>query len=102
MYSAFTALICKGSNIAPLTDYAHNITYQKAVKQQKYFTDSGEKVYIDLRRGKGHTGDLTITAELKAPTTTERRMHVTGYYQGQYMYMLDKDGLIMNSKECNV
>ena len=29
-------------------------------------------------------------------------MHVTGYYQGQYMYMLDKDGLIMNSKECNV
>ena len=52
MYSAFTALICKGSTIAPMTDYAHNITDQKAVKQQKYFADSGEKVYIDLRREK--------------------------------------------------
>ena len=73
LYSAFTAWISKGLSIAPLTDYAHNKTDQKAVKQEKYFTDSDEKVYIDLRRGKGHTGefkrvnrdhsDLTITAE---------------------------------------
>ena len=78
LYSAFTAWICKGSSIAPLTDYAHNITYQKAVRQEKYLADSGKKVYIDLRRGKGHTGeyervncdsDLTITVELKVPTT---------------------------------
>ena len=49
------------------------------MRQEKYFTDSDKKVYIDLRRGKGHTSefervnrddcDLTITAELKAPTT---------------------------------
>ena len=47
------------------------------MRQEKYFTDSDEKVYIDLGRRKGHTGefqrvnhddsDLTITAELKAP-----------------------------------
>ena len=81
LYSAFTGWIYKGSSIAPLTDYAHNKTYQKAVRQEKYFTDSDEKVYIHLRRGKGHTGefervsrddsDLTITVELKAPTTTK-------------------------------
>ena len=75
LYSAFTAWICKGLSIAPLTDYAHNITYQKAVRQEKYFTDSDKKVYIDLGRRKGHTGefqrfnrdnsDLTITVELK-------------------------------------
>ena len=29
-------------------------------------------------------------------------LHVTGYYQGEYMYMLGKDGLIMNYKEYNV
>ena len=79
LYSAFTAWIWKGSSIVPLTDYAHNKTYQKAVRQEKYFTDSDEEVYIDLTRGKGHTGefervshddsDLTITVELKAPTT---------------------------------
>ena len=27
------------------------------------------------------------------------RLHVTGYFQGEYMYMLGKDGLIMNYKE---
>ena len=90
LYSAFTAWICKGLSIAPLTDYTHNKTYQKAVRQEKYFTDSDEKVYIDLRRGKGHTGefervncddsDLTITVELKAPPTKKMRLHVTGYY----------------------
>ena len=72
------------------SDYAYNKTYQKAVRQEKYFTDSDEKVYIDLRRGKGHTGefervnrddsDLTITVELKAPPTKKVRLHVTGYY----------------------
>ena len=82
LYSAFTAWICKGSSIAPLTDYIHNKTYQKVVRQEKYFTDSDEKVYFDLRRGKGHTcefervgcddSDLTITVELKAPTTKKR------------------------------
>ena len=27
------------------------------------------------------------------------RLYVTGYFQGEYMYMLGKDGLIMNYKE---
>ena len=81
LYFAFTTWICKGPSIAPLTYYAHNINYQKAVRQEKYFPDSDEKVYIDLRSGKGHTGeferinrddsDLTITAELKAPARTK-------------------------------
>ena len=111
LYSAFTAWICKGSSIAPLIDYAHNKTYQKAARQEKYFTDSDEKVYIDLRRRKGHTGefetvsrddsDLTITVELKAPAK-KLRLHVTGYYKGEYMYMLGKDGHIMNYKEYTV
>ena len=80
--------------------------------QEKYFIDSDEKVYIDLRREKGHTGefervnhdssDLTITVELKASTTKKMRLHVTGYYQGEYMYMLGEDGLIMNYKEYTV
>ena len=112
LYSAFTAWICKGSSIALLTDFVHNITYQKEVRQEKYFTDSDEKVYIGLRRGKGHTGefervnrddsDLTITVELKAPKTTKMRMHVIGYYQGEYMHMLGKDGFIMNYTEYTV
>ena len=30
------------------------------------------------------------------------RLHITGYCQGEYMYMLGKDGLIMNYKEYGV
>ena len=51
------------------------------MRQENYFTDSDEKVYIDPRRGEDHTGefervnrddsDLTIAVELKAPTTTK-------------------------------
>ena len=112
LYSAFTAWICKGLSIAPLTDYTHNKTYQKAARQEKYFADPDKKVYIHLRTGKGHPGefervsrddsDLTITVELKAPATKKMRLHVTGYYQGGCMYMLGKDGLIMNYKEYTV
>ena len=43
LYSAFTTWICKGSSIAARTDYAHNKTYQKAVMQEKYFTDSEKR-----------------------------------------------------------
>ena len=62
--------------------------------------------YIDLRRSKCHTGefervncndsDLTITTELKNALTKKIRLRVTGYYQGDYMYMLGYNGLIMN------
>ena len=51
------------------------------MRQEKYFLDSDEKIYIDLRRGKGDISDfervnrddsdLRITVELKAPTTTK-------------------------------
>ena len=82
------------------------------MRQEKYFTDSDEKVYIDLRREKGHPGefervnhddsDLTITVELKVLTTKKMRLHVTGYYPDEYMYMLGNSGLIMNYKEYTV
>ena len=50
MHSAFIAWICNRSSIAPLSDYAHNPIYHKALRKNKYFTDSDERLYIDLRR----------------------------------------------------
>ena len=48
------------------------------------------KVYIDLRQGKGHTGefervncddsDLTVNIELKNPATKNMRLCIRGYY----------------------
>ena len=30
------------------------------------------------------------------------RLYITGYYQGEYMYMLTKEGLVMNHKEYSI
>ena len=52
------------------------------VRKKKHFADSDERLYIDLRRGKGHTGefervncddsDLTVTVESKKPATKKK------------------------------
>ena len=38
--------------MAPLTDYPNNEVYQELIRFEKYFTESDDKVFIDLRRGK--------------------------------------------------
>ena len=112
LYNAFVAWITKESSIIPEADYLYNKTKQELPSRNTYFTDSDEKVYIDIRRSKGYTGefervnrddsDLIVTVELKNATTKKMRLYVTGYYQGEYMYMLTKDGLIMSHKEYSV
>ena len=90
----------------------YNITYQKAARQEKYFTDSDEKADIGLRREKAHTkefervkrdaSNLLITVELKVPTAKQSRLYVIGYYQVEYIYILSNNGLTTNYKECTV
>ena len=60
------------------------------VRKEKYLTDSDERLYIDLRQGKGHTGefervncddsDFAVNIELKNPATKNMRLCITGYY----------------------
>ena len=69
-------------------------------------------MYIDISRSKGYTGelervnhddsDLTVTVELKAAATLALRLHVTGYFQGEDMYMLNGSSAIVNYKEYGV
>ena len=109
MYSAFVKWICNGSSIAPLSAHAHNPIYQEVPRKNKYFTDSDERLYIDLRKSKGHIGEfervnhndsvLAITIESKTALTKKIRLRVAGYYQSEYMYMLGNNGLIMNYME---
>ena len=75
----------------------------------KYFTSSDEKIFIDLRPGKGYTteikklnrdgSNLTITIKLEVAAAKTMRLRVTGYYQGKYLYPMPREGLIMNCKE---
>ena len=89
----------------------YNETRQELPSRNTYFTDSDERVYIDIRQSKGYTGEfervnrddsnLSITIDLKAAAAKKMRLHVTGYFQVEYMYMLGKGGLSMNYKGMN-
>ena len=59
LYNAFVAWVTKGSSIVPEADYLYYKTKQELPTNRKmYFTDSDEKVYIDIRRSKGYTGEF--------------------------------------------
>ena len=49
LYMQFVAWYCKGSSIVPLSDYANNLTFQELPDSDDYFTNSDEKLFIDLR-----------------------------------------------------
>ena len=104
--------VTNSSSIVPESDFMYNETRQELSNRNTYFTDSDERVYIDIRRSKGYTGEfdrvnrddsyLRITIDLKAAAAKKMKLSVTGYFQGEYMYMLGKDGLIVNYKEYGV
>ena len=99
-----------------MSGYAHNATYQQLSTISEYFTSVDEKIFIDLRRGKGYTNEieklnrddsnLSVRITLKNGTAKKKkkkkRLWVTGYYQGKYLYSLSNNGLIMNYKEYRV
>ena len=97
------------SSIAPLSDYANNPVFQEIPTRTKYFASVDEKIFIDLRRGKGYTNeieklsrddsDLTTTIQLKAPSEKKIRLFLIGYYQGDYLYSITSEGFIMNYKD---
>ena len=76
LYTQFLAWYCKGSSIAPLSDYAHNPIFQEMPIMNQYFTSADEKIFTNLRHGKGYTNetekintddsDMSIKITLKA------------------------------------
>ena len=112
LYNAFVAFVTEGSSIVAESEYMNNEVRQELPNRNTYFTDSDERVYIDIRRSKGFTGelervnrddsDLTVTVDLKAAATKKMRLRITGYFQGEYNYMISSNGLIMNYKEYGV
>ena len=87
-----------------MMQYANNEIYKELIKYEKYYKpkESDEKLYIDLRRGRGHTSELekivrndssvTITIMLKNAATKKMRLRIVGYYQGEYLYSMTNLG----------
>ena len=106
LYDQFVAWYCKGSNIVPLCDYANNPVFQELPSRSEYFTSINEKLFIKLRRGKGYTNEieklnrddsnLIFRIKLKTAAAKKLRLRTTGCYQGEYLYLMSREGLIMN------
>ena len=112
LFNQFRAWVTKGSSVVPDSEYIHNKTAQELPSRKDYFENSDERVYIDLRRGKGFTGEferinrddseLSVVIDLKAAAADKMRIYVTRYYQAEYKYTLSKNGLIMIHKGYSV
>ena len=112
LYNAFVAWVTNSSSIVPESDFMYNDARQELPNRNTYFTDLDKRVCVDIRRSKGYTGEfdrvnrdnsyLGITVDLKAGAAKKMRLCIMGYFQGEYTYILGKDGLIMNYKEYGV
>ena len=58
LYNSFVAFVTNGSSIVLESDYVYNDIRKELPNRRNYFTDSDEKVYIDIRRSKGYTSEL--------------------------------------------
>ena len=86
-------MVLQKFSMVSLSDYAKNKIYKELPNPKRYFRYSDEKIFIDLKRSKGYSGeleklaqddcDLTITVMLKEAVKQKMRLRVTGYYQGE-------------------
>ena len=58
LYNSFVAFVTNRSSIVTESNYVYNEIRKELPNRKKYFADSDEKVYIDIRRSKGHTSEL--------------------------------------------
>ena len=74
--------------------------------------ESDERLYTDLRRGQGYTGELekinrndsnlTLTITLKQAATKKMKLRVIGYYLGEYLYTHSNQGILSTFKDYSI
>lgn len=86
-------------------DYADNLIYQDLPDQDTYFTDSIERIYLDMRDSKGYTNelvklkinykDLILKLEFKNIAVDKLCLTMWAYSQGEYLYVLSNREISM-------
>ena len=104
----------QGCTVGPLTQYANNEIYKELIKYEKYYskTESDEKLYVDLKSGRGYSNELerivrndsslTLTVTLQNAAVKKYRLRVVGYYQGEYIYSITNLGLLLSYKDYGI
>lgn len=112
IYSNFVAYQCNGFSTAPLTQYRGSDIYQKLTTYDKYFTDSDERIYIDLRVSRGYTDELeklvrndsnvNLIVTLKKSATKKFRLQITTFSKVEYFYLHGNKGQLMKMQRYEV
>ena len=58
LYKQFVAWSCDSFSIGPITDYINHPILQELPMEEKYFCESDERIYIDLRYSGGYTNEI--------------------------------------------
>ena len=104
---------CNGSSVAPLVDYMNNPIYRELPNEEEYYSlKSDERVYLDLRALSGYVreaeklerNDLKINLKLtlKEAAKYNLRVRVWAYSLSEYLYVLSKSGLTLNTEKIKV
>ena len=104
----------QGCTVGSLKQYANNEIYKELIKYEDYYSQlkSDEKLYVDLRRGRGYSNELerivrndssvTLTITLRTTAAKKMRLRVVGYYQGEYIYTMTNLGLLLSYKDYGI
>lgn len=105
LYKQLVAYYCKCCSSTFLTNYVYNKILQELTTEVNYLKDSD---VVDLERSKGYTNELEKitrndnnlgeTINLKTAAVKKTRLRVTGYSQGEYLYVLSQLGSTMIHK----
>ena len=113
LYKNFVAYVTDGCSTAPLPEYRNNDIYKELTKYKDYFgSKSDERLYIDLRRSRGYTGELeklvrndsgvSLTINLKEVAAYKLRLFVTVFAQAEWFYATGAQGQSMTLKPYTV
>ena len=108
LYKQFVAWSCSGCSTVTLADYINNPIYQELPDENDCFAKSNERTYLDLRASYGYTKEteklerndskLKLKIQLKNSATKKLRLRIWGYSISEYLYILGKDGLVLQHK----
>ena len=109
----FVAKACDGCSTVPLKQYKNNEIYQEITEEDKFTTNNtDDRVLTDMRRSKGYTdkleklnrddSGLAVIIGIKEAATKKLRLQITGYFRGEYWYLLLNKGYIMSLENYNI
>ena len=86
--------------------------FRKPLTKKTYFTTVDERINLDMTANKGCTveleklklgdSELTLKIKLKTSPTKKMRLHVWGYSQSKYFYLLTERGLTIKYKSYGI